>query len=102
VSNIAHDGAVHVRGKQCKNCLFTSNRLVEGSRAREIVEHTRGEEGSSFICHRSQVSDEPSSICRGWWDHFAMEDNLFRLVSALGLVTFIEVGEEGEDDHGDR
>ena len=97
--DVAYDGLVHVRGAQCKNCLFTPNRLVEGSRARELVEHTRGLEGSSFICHRSQVSDEPTSICRGWWDHFAMEDSLFKLVTALGLVTFIEVGGEG-DEHG--
>ena len=91
VDEVAYDGKVHVRGECCDRCLLSADRLVSGARARQLVADTRAVPGATFICHRSQVSDEPTAICRAWWDRFAAEDPLLRLVVAWDLVTFEEV-----------
>lgn len=84
--NVARDGKVWVRGSACENCLLGSDRLVDGERARQLIRDTRAAEGGSFVCHRSQVSDEPEAICSEWWERFAMEDVTMRLAVVLGLV----------------
>ena len=89
--DIAYDGKVWVRGRKCDACLYSPDRIVPGSRARELTEETRRTEGASFICHKGQVSDEQNSICRGWWDAFAAEDQTMRMVVAMGLVAYTEV-----------
>jgi hypothetical protein len=84
--NVYRDGAVHVRAEQCANCLLSRDRLVDGARARDLIRETRAAEGGSFVCHRSQVSDEPEAICRAWWDRYAMEDMTLRMAVAFGIV----------------
>jgi hypothetical protein len=86
VAEIYRDGAVHVRAEACDHCLFSADRLVPGALAREIVASTRAETGSSFICHRNQVSDEHEAICATWWESFADEDWMLRLAKATGIV----------------
>lgn len=86
---IYRDGHVHVREKQCDRCLLSKDRLVPGGRARQIIEDTRAAEGSSFICHRNLVSDEPEAICRAWWDRFADEDSILRLAMYFEIVRFV-------------
>ena len=76
--DVAYDGAVWVRSKPCEHCLFSKDRLVEGKRARDIINETRLTVGSTFVCHKSQVSDEPTSICRAWFDHYAQEDAILK------------------------
>lgn len=88
--DIAYDGHVWVRGSKCDACLYSPDRIVDGQRARDITTQTRGEEGASFICHKGQVSDEPNSICRGWWDAFADEDNMMRMAKSMGLIAYVE------------
>ena len=84
---VYRDGRVHVRAVPCDRCLFSADRLVSGERAREIVRATRETPGgSSFVCHKSQVSDEVPSICATWWERFAMEQIVFRLAVAYGIV----------------
>lgn len=90
--NVAYNGRVWVRGEKCDACLYSPDRIVPGSRARDLTAATRAEEGSTFICHKGQVSDEPTSICRGWWDSFAEEDHLLRAALAMGLVSYVKVG----------
>jgi hypothetical protein len=85
-TDVFYDGKVHVRAVQCDRCLFGPARLVSGARARAIVTSSQETEGGSFICHRGQVSDEPTAICAVWWERFAMRDNLFRLAVALDVV----------------
>jgi hypothetical protein len=80
------DGKVHVRASQCGNCLFSKDRLVSGERARQLVRDTRAEEAASFICHRSQVSDEPEAICSTWFERFAQEDAILRLAIAMDVI----------------
>ena len=84
--NVYRDGKVHVRAEQCKNCLLGANRLVDGTRARQLVTDTREGEGSTFVCHRSQVSDEPEAICATWWERFAEEDATCRMAIAMDVV----------------
>lgn len=89
-TEIAYNGHVWVRGSKCDACLFSPDRIVPGRRARELTTQTRSQEGATFICHKGQVSDEPNSICRGWWDAFAHEDQTLRMAVALGLVAYVE------------
>lgn len=92
--HVYRDGKVHVRAKKCDHCLFSAHRLVSGERARELVASTRNEEGASFICHRSQISDEPQAICSAWWDAYAEEDNIMRLAMVTGIVVRIDPEEK--------
>lgn len=92
VDNVAIDGKVNVRARECGNCLLGKDRLVSGDRARQIIRDTRAKDGATFICHKGQISDEPTAICRGWWDRFADEDCYLRLVKHLDLVR--EVGDD--------
>ena len=63
-----------------------------GRMARAIVRGIERsvDQGGSFVCHRGQVSDEPTSICRAWWDRYAMRDMVLRLAVASGVVTYVE------------
>lgn len=88
MTGVAREGKVHVRSSECDQCLLTAGRIVPGERARQLIRDTRAEEGASFICHKSQVSAEPPSICRGWFDRFGDEDPYLRLASGMGVVDF--------------
>lgn len=90
---VAYDGKVHVRAESCDNCLFSKDRLVSGKRARQLIADTRSQDGSTFVCHRSQVSDEPAAICRSWWDAFAMDDWTLRLAVSMDLVETVPPAE---------
>lgn len=87
---VFRDGKVHVRAERCDACLLGPNRVVSGDRARELVESTRSQDGSSFICHKGQISDEPDAICRGWWDAFADEDWVLRLARTMDIVEYVQ------------
>lgn len=86
---IYRDGKVHVRASQCANCLLSRDRLVPGERARQLIADTRATAGSSFICHRNQVSDEPEAICRAWWDRYATDDPILSLAVSMGVIAFV-------------
>jgi len=87
---VYEDGKVHVRAKQCANCLLSKDRLVPGQRARQLIEETRSNVGGSFICHKGQVSEEHTSICRAWWDRYAQEDPILRLAVAVDIVKEVD------------
>ena len=86
MADVFRDGYVHVRAESCDRCLLSKDRLVSGARAREIIEHTRATQAGSFICHKSQVSDEPEAICGAWFDRFAGEDPVLRLAIATDVI----------------
>lgn len=88
--DVYRDGRVHVRASQCDNCLLSRDRLVPGERARQLISETRAEVGSSFICHKHQVSDEPEAICSAWFDRFGMEDPILRLAVAMDVIERVE------------
>jgi hypothetical protein len=91
------DGLVRVRADQCDRCLFGPDRLVDGRRAREIVADARATEGGSFLCHRSQIHDEPVAICATYFDRFADEDWILSLAKRLGIVRRV-AAEHTEND----
>ena len=84
--NIYRDGKVHVRDSECAQCLFSPDRIVPGSRAAQIVRHTKSSDGASFVCHRSQTQGEAEAICAGWWSRFATSDPIMQLAIARGIV----------------
>jgi hypothetical protein len=86
---IYEDGRVHVRAEPCAQCLLSADRIVSGARARQLIEDTRAVEGASFICHRSQVSDEHVAICRAWFDRFGLEDVTLRLAVVMDVITYV-------------
>jgi len=83
---VYRNGKVHVRAEQCDHCLYSADRLVSGERARQLTTDTRGEVGASFVCHRSQVSDEPEAICAVWYERFGAEDPILRLAEAFDRI----------------
>ena len=85
--NVYEEGRVHVRATECDHCLLSADRLVSGKRARELITSTRATAGGSFICHRSQISDEHEAICRAWFDRFAGEDPILHLAVAMNIIT---------------
>ena len=91
MTNIYRNGKVHIRARECENCLFSPNRIVSGSRAADIVKQTKDTSGASFICHKDQVDKEPTAICRGWWDRFYDRDPTVRLAVALDIVEEVSV-----------
>lgn len=93
-ANVYRDGKIHVRATPCHNCLYSKDRLVSGERARQLTTDTRAEVGSTFICHRSQVSDEPETICASWFDNFGMEDPLLRWADSLEIIERVETDEQ--------
>jgi hypothetical protein len=97
-ANIYRDGRIHVRGEKCHNCLYSPDRLVSGARARELTTETRAEVGSTFICHKSQVTDEPEAICSEWFRNFGKEDPLLRLAMAWGVIQYVDVQGESNGD----
>lgn len=99
MAEIYRDGKVHVRAAQCDHCLYSRDRLVSGERARELTADTRAESGSSFICHRSQISDEPEAICAVWFERFGREDWIIRTAIAAEIIAFVGPPDT-PDSHG--
>jgi hypothetical protein len=97
-SQVYRDGRVHVRSEQCGHCLYSKDRLVSGERARALTTETRAEVGSSFICHRHQVSDEPEAICSVWFERFGGEDPLMRMAMAMGVIEYVNPERESDGD----
>lgn len=87
---VYRDGKVHVRAEQCDHCLFSPDRLVDGSRARDLIAAARKEDGGTFVCHRSAVSDEGQAICRKFWDAYWTEDAILRLAVHMDVVVLQE------------
>jgi hypothetical protein len=98
MAEIYRDGRIHVRGEQCGNCLYSRDRLVSGERARELTTATRAEVGSTFLCHKSQVSDEPETICAAWFNNFAYEDPLLRYAIAMNVIEYVQPERESNGD----
>lgn len=96
---VFRDGKVHVRGSQCDACLLSRDRLVSGARARDLISSTRETDGGSFICHKSQVTAEPESICGAWFERFADEDPILSLAKAMGVIEYIDTEETADADH---
>jgi len=93
MAQVFRDGKVHVRGAQCDNCLLSRDRLVTGERARDLISSTRETEGGSFICHKSQIVDEPEAICSAWFERFADEDRILSLAKAMDVIEYTSTTE---------
>lgn len=85
--NVYRDGTVYVRAEKCDHCLFSPNRLVPPQRAAEL--HRATNTAGPFVCHRHQVSDEPESICAGWWVRFSDDCLPTLLAKRIGIVEWV-------------
>jgi hypothetical protein len=95
-----------VRHECCNECLFSTNRVVSGRRAADVIKTAREQE-SGFICHKFSImeADEKLShadanvVCRGYYDQVGDRVLLIRLARMLGFVRFVD-GEGKEIDGG--
>jgi hypothetical protein len=58
----------------------------------QIYRQTTGPEhlGATFICHRDQSANEPTTICKGWWDRFALDDPLLVTAVSMDVVNWLD------------
>src|SRR6476469_1730982 len=99
-TEVYRGGRLHVRDAACDRCLFGTDRLVDGARARELIAAARSREGGSFICHRNQVTDEPAAICAVYFERFAREDWVLRLAVAMEIIEWVSMGEGASNANG--
>lgn len=94
--HVYRDGKIYVRGAQCGRCLFSRERLVDRERARDLIQSTLASEGP-FVCHRSQVSDEPEAICHVWFNTYGERVMELRLAVALDMIVMTDPTEEDKE-----
>ncbi len=84
--NMPEPGKFLVAEKRCRECLFTTNRIVSEVRAAEIVKDCEAN-GTYFVCHKGTLTGNDQLCCRGFYD--AHETRVTRLAKALNVVKFI-------------
>lgn len=94
---------ITVFDRQCRNCLFSDDRLVSAVAAEEIVEACVLEE-MEFACHA-----DPRHMCRGFFERHADDVGYIRVAKKVGRVLSVERGadprlksyrETGEERYG--
>lgn len=94
MKKIPLDSGFRVAKKQCKNCLFSRDRLVSSTRAHEIIEELVAKQGY-FVCHcdRDADEDDPSGgvCCRGFFDSLGHTSQMIRIATRLNIVRFVSL-----------
>lgn len=76
-----------IMAKDCGECLFTRNRVVNTQRARQIIADTRRED-APFLCHKATIAGR-SVTCHG-----SLRDTgggqIGRIATRLGRVRWID------------
>jgi hypothetical protein len=72
----------------CKNCLLSTDRIVSGKRANEIVKDCVKTQ-KHFICHKASMRNE-DICCKKFYDKFGHTSNLIRIAQRLNAVEFVE------------
>lgn len=74
-----------VCSKQCDQCLFSKNKIVEPKRVKEILEKCE-RDSTHFICHKGSIADM-NVVCKGFFD---MKTTPFlELMKAAGRIKFV-------------
>ena len=75
--------------KPCKNCLFSEDRIVPESRAKNLVAECI-QDNTYFICHVSS-SEGGEVCCYGFWQRYRNKVTLLKASEYFEQVEFIPV-----------
>jgi len=81
-----------VQRKQCNQCLFTKNKIVDDERKAGIIKECL-ENGTHFVCHKETMTDpdnfDMGLCCKGFFDKYKTQP--IRMATAMRVVEFVEV-----------
>ena len=80
---------------KCAECLFSSNKIVDDARRREIIE-TCIANNSFFVCHKFGIEGDEGTIgeevcCRGFYESYGDQINLIRIAQRLRAIEEVDV-----------
>lgn len=78
-----------VMEKRCRNCLFSSAKIVSDERRDDILDSCN-RTGQAFECHEATIAGQRVT-CRGFFD--ARASLVVRLALMLGNVRFVKLAE---------
>ncbi len=81
-----------VMAQQCKQCLFSPNKIVNNRRRNEVLRECRRTD-SHFVCHKASIGGQ-EICCRGFFD--TQTSQLIRIAERLNMVEFVELQEESD------
>ena len=76
-----------VQKKQCDQCLFSKNRIVDSKRMKQILKDC-DKRDVHFICHKGTMNGK-DVCCRGFYD--TRTTNLIRIAGRLGVIEEVEL-----------
>lgn len=76
-----------VMPKRCKNCLFSTSKIVSDTRRDELLDHCN-ETGVAFLCHEGTIAGN-ERVCRGFFD--GNHSLVVRLAKMWNLYEFREI-----------
>ena len=71
----------------CKNCLLSPNRIVSGTRAKEIINGCVSKQ-THFICHKASMKGE-EVICKTFFDKFGHYSQMVRIAERLKMLKYV-------------
>ena len=83
-----------VMHQRCEACLFTSDRIVPGSRAAEIIRDCKAT-GTHFICHKATIDGGKNVCCREMYERLPTVP-VIQLAKVLGVVKFVRPSTEAQ------
>jgi hypothetical protein len=83
-----------VMHERCDACLFTTDRIVPGSRAVEIINGCRTK-GTHFICHKATLDGGKNVCCREMYDRLPTVP-VVQLAKVLNVVKFVRPSKEAQ------
>lgn len=87
-------GGFRVHAKQCKNCLFSKDRLVSPKRMQQIIRECVQKQ-SYFICHcdteHGEENAEGGVCCRGFFDSMGQVSQMIRIATRLNMIRFVDL-----------
>lgn len=72
----------------CKNCLLSPDRIVDGKRAKQIVNDCIRKQ-THFICHKATMNGHKEILCRTFFDSFGHMSQMVRIAGRLNMIEFV-------------
>lgn len=72
--------------RKCDECLYSSNRIVDAERAKQIISETTRED-RHFICHKATQRGE-EVVCRGCYEQGPKQ--MIRIAQRLGVLVEVD------------
>lgn len=80
---------LYVKDTQCKNCLFTKNKLVSDKRRKKILTECE-RTGQYFICHEATLAGNKTVCCKAFYRKYKNKMAVIILGDKLGVTKFID------------